>query len=201
MAVFPPTKSLNGSTCSICLVPVTRGPVGALECGHAFHFHCIKRWAARENTCPECKSRFDVMASYAGEKLVDTIKVPRKDLGRHIKCEKCDNADQQHILLLCDGRNRRCNRAMHTHCAGLEEIPEETWYCEDCTSRAPQLSATFRKVSQLSQISPKVDLPPVGVVSNENILERFAKRRRKVENPGPSINVKKPKYEDDFLGT
>eukprot|EP00397_Hematodinium_sp_SG-2012_P066057 GEMP01097789.1.p1 GENE.GEMP01097789.1~~GEMP01097789.1.p1 ORF type:complete len:210 (+),score=32.32 GEMP01097789.1:149-778(+) len=199
-AVFPPTKKVPKEPCAICLVNVTKGPFGALECGHAFHLHCIKRWAQRENTCPHCKARFNDIASYVNEKLKDTITIPRRDLGKNIRCDKCDKSDQAHILLLCDGRNRRCNRAMHTHCAGLEDVPDDTWFCPQCVARVPGLSATFRKVSQLSQISPKIELPAVAIIEGENYLERFAQKRKKSENPGPSINVKKPKYEDDFLG-
>ncbi|KAG5180699.1 hypothetical protein JKP88DRAFT_323457, partial [Tribonema minus] len=42
--------------CSICLdAPRQRG---ALACGHAFCFDCIRDWSQRETTCPLCKQRF-----------------------------------------------------------------------------------------------------------------------------------------------
>lgn len=34
------------------------------SCNHGFHFECIIRWAARENTCPQCKARFRVIGVY-----------------------------------------------------------------------------------------------------------------------------------------
>ena len=30
--------------------------VGKLECGHAYHLHCIKQWLAQKNACPVCKA-------------------------------------------------------------------------------------------------------------------------------------------------
>jgi len=30
--------------------------VGRLECGHAYHLHCIKQWLAQKNACPVCKA-------------------------------------------------------------------------------------------------------------------------------------------------
>lgn len=32
-------------------------------------------------------------------------------------------------LILCDG----CPNACHLSCAGLKEVPEDAWYCKECT--------------------------------------------------------------------
>ena len=46
----------------------------------------------------------------------------------HIPCPVCERADNEEILLLCDG----CDTPYHTHCIGLDDIPEGHWYCMEC---------------------------------------------------------------------
>ena len=46
----------------------------------------------------------------------------------HIPCPVCRRADNEEILLLCDG----CDTPYHTHCIGLDDIPEGHWYCMEC---------------------------------------------------------------------
>ncbi|GAB2279661.1 hypothetical protein Dimus_014306 [Dionaea muscipula] len=42
--------------CTICLDDFRKGQnVGTLECGHKFHFQCIKTWLMQKNSCPICK--------------------------------------------------------------------------------------------------------------------------------------------------
>lgn len=43
-------------------------------------------------------------------------------------CPVCNTAEREDILLLCDS----CDAAYHTHCLGLENIPEGDWYCLEC---------------------------------------------------------------------
>lgn len=43
-------------------------------------------------------------------------------------CPICDSAEREDILLLCDS----CDAAYHTHCIGLDYIPEGAWYCMEC---------------------------------------------------------------------
>lgn len=43
--------------CSICQEEYeVEEEVGKLECGHAYHLHCIKQWLVRKNACPVCKA-------------------------------------------------------------------------------------------------------------------------------------------------
>ncbi|KAL4368828.1 hypothetical protein GQ457_05G007230 [Hibiscus cannabinus] len=42
--------------CCICQEDYANGEeLGKLDCGHDFHFNCIKRWLRRKNLCPICK--------------------------------------------------------------------------------------------------------------------------------------------------
>lgn len=46
-------------------------------------------------------------------------------------CPVCNTADHEDVLLLCDG----CDTPYHTHCIGLDEIPEGAWFCMECADR------------------------------------------------------------------
>ncbi|KAL1216638.1 putative E3 ubiquitin-protein ligase RHG1A [Cardamine amara subsp. amara] len=42
--------------CVICLSKLKGSEEASkLECGHKFHFECIKKWLIVENMCPLCK--------------------------------------------------------------------------------------------------------------------------------------------------
>lgn len=43
-------------------------------------------------------------------------------------CPVCNSAEREDILLLCDS----CDAAYHTHCIGLDHIPDGDWYCMEC---------------------------------------------------------------------
>ncbi|TYG94836.1 hypothetical protein ES288_A11G220600v1 [Gossypium darwinii] len=42
--------------CCICQEDYANGEeLGKLDCGHDFHFSCIKQWLVQKNSCPICK--------------------------------------------------------------------------------------------------------------------------------------------------
>lgn len=43
-------------------------------------------------------------------------------------CPICNSAEREDILLLCDS----CDAAYHTHCVGIDYIPDGDWYCMEC---------------------------------------------------------------------
>ncbi|KAG5920890.1 hypothetical protein E4U53_003858 [Claviceps sorghi] len=43
-------------------------------------------------------------------------------------CPICNSAEREDILLLCDS----CDAAYHTHCIGLDHVPDGDWYCMEC---------------------------------------------------------------------
>jgi hypothetical protein len=43
-------------------------------------------------------------------------------------CPICGEADQEDVLLLCDG----CDAPYHTHCIGLDRVPNGHWFCMEC---------------------------------------------------------------------
>jgi hypothetical protein len=45
-------------------------------------------------------------------------------------CPICGSADKEEILLLCDS----CDAPYHTHCVGLDRVPNGNWFCMECES-------------------------------------------------------------------
>ncbi|RHZ73843.1 hypothetical protein CDV55_107453 [Aspergillus turcosus] len=127
-----------------------------LPCGHILHNNCLKPWVERANSCPICRRSFNlvelsdrlggpVTSSYAVE---DRVQVPDvdpsmvidyvdDDLADFQPCLICGDADNEELLLLCDG----CDAPSHTYCLGLDDVPSGPWYCSRCqTQRARALS-------------------------------------------------------------
>ncbi|KAG8416656.1 hypothetical protein J3458_007224 [Metarhizium acridum] len=124
--------------------------VAALDgCEHIIHDACIRSWAQKTNTCPICRTPFHCVRVYNGVDgtaistydVIDKKQVAEFDvqawLGENIvdqeeeegnPCPICNSAEREDILLLCDS----CDAAYHTHCIGLDHIPEGDWYCIEC---------------------------------------------------------------------
>ncbi|KAL7233953.1 hypothetical protein ACSBR1_017540 [Camellia fascicularis] len=53
MKLGPPVEE---EPCCICQEDYVDGKeLGKLNCGHEFHFNCIKQWLVQKNNCPFCK--------------------------------------------------------------------------------------------------------------------------------------------------
>ncbi|KFH48845.1 PHD and RING finger domain-containing protein-like protein [Hapsidospora chrysogenum ATCC 11550] len=123
--------------------------VAALDCcEHIIHDACIRSWAQKTNTCPICRNIFHTVRVFNGVDgtAISTYDVEDKKqvaefdfqqwLGENIEeeqeqshpCPICNSADREDILLLCDS----CDAAYHTHCIGLDDIPDGDWYCMEC---------------------------------------------------------------------
>ncbi|KAL7902312.1 hypothetical protein HDV63DRAFT_399408 [Trichoderma sp. SZMC 28014] len=123
--------------------------VAALDgCDHIIHDACIRSWAQKTNTCPICRKPFHSVRVYNGldgiaistydvedKKQVAEFDVqqwlgenPEEEEEESNPCPICDSAEREDILLLCDS----CDAAYHTHCIGLDYIPEGAWYCMEC---------------------------------------------------------------------
>ena len=131
--------------------------IGELDsCDHRFCHSCIFKWSQIENKCPFCKVRF----TYITKKLLSSplrcatamkqgplpgVVVSREKVVERnqravfedpgflewleaVVCMICHGAEDEDQLLLCDG----CDRACHTYCLGLSEIPDSDWYCSQC---------------------------------------------------------------------
>ncbi|KAJ6446442.1 PHD and RING finger domain-containingprotein [Purpureocillium lavendulum] len=124
--------------------------VAALDgCEHIIHDSCIRSWAQKTNTCPICREPFHTVRVYNGADgtaistydVQDKKQVAEFDVQQWLAqnpepdedeasnpCPICNSAEREDILLLCDS----CDAAYHTHCIGLDYIPEGDWYCMEC---------------------------------------------------------------------
>ncbi|KAK0623183.1 hypothetical protein B0T14DRAFT_536132 [Immersiella caudata] len=116
-------------------------------CGHVLHDSCLREWTEKANSCPICRQTFNLVHVYdkVGGTLLSTRTVedkkqvaefdpqvwidenPEEEEAR-IPCPVCNRADQEEILLLCDG----CDTPYHTHCIGLDSVPLGPWFCMEC---------------------------------------------------------------------
>ncbi|CAG8059434.1 unnamed protein product [Penicillium salamii] len=147
-----------------------------LPCGHILHNNCLKPWVERANSCPICRRSFNmvelsdrpggtVLSSYAVQDRTQTadidpsmiIEYAEDDLVDYQPCTICRQADNEDVLLLCDG----CDKASHLYCLGIDEIPSGEWYCQQCESQrapgpAPEVpSARPSRTEQRSQRSQR----------------------------------------------
>ncbi|PYH45628.1 putative PHD and RING finger domain protein [Aspergillus saccharolyticus JOP 1030-1] len=118
-----------------------------LPCGHILHNNCLKPWVERANSCPICRRSFNVVelsdrlggpviSSYVVEDRTQTAEVDPSMFIEYIDedvidfrpCPVCGDADNEDLLLLCDG----CDAPSHTYCVGLDDVPSGPWYCARC---------------------------------------------------------------------
>jgi hypothetical protein len=97
-------------------------------------------------------------------------------------CPICGSAEREDILLLCDN----CDAAYHTHCIGLNGVPEGNWYCLECVDffrpSAPQ---------EPPASSPEVQEIPAPtrstVVRGPRTITRTRARQRRARRQARSI--------------
>jgi hypothetical protein len=58
----------------------------------------------------------------------------------------CRSCQQVGDLLCCEGPG--CTVAMHAHCAGLHDIPEEDWFCSACSPAAGKAAGKGKRRKQ-----------------------------------------------------
>merc|ERR1712194_786800 len=109
-----------GEVCGACLLPVegSNVKIGLIDnCAHVFHFECAERWSKTENSCPQCKQRFFLLAAYSSNgKRLSLSQVQRRDqegqdddgFEEMQTCEECKEVGDERTLLLCDGMNGTC---------------------------------------------------------------------------------------------
>lgn len=114
-------------------------------CEHIFCANCIEAWSKNVQTCPIDRIEFQriiVRESYENRNIVREINVDpnaKKELVLEdevfededvTNCEICNRPDREDVMLLCD----HCNHGYHMDCLSppLSEIPEGSWYCDNC---------------------------------------------------------------------
>ena len=92
------------------------------------------------NTCPVCGIKFNQVITndiiYKEIMYVPDVKQSIDSqleyIYNNLKCDMCQNDNNDECLLLCDGVN--CDIAIHTYCIGLNAVPNGSWYCHKCAA-------------------------------------------------------------------
>ncbi|KAK3313520.1 hypothetical protein B0H66DRAFT_536784 [Apodospora peruviana] len=148
LPIRPKSPERAGTTNNTSSAPDSHDNVAEIPiCGHILHDSCLREWTEKANSCPICRQLFYLVRVYdkVGGSLLFTREVEDKkqvaefdfqawaeenpdqdDL--QTPCPVCRRSDNEDILLLCDG----CDTPYHTHCIGLDEVPEGNWFCMEC---------------------------------------------------------------------
>ncbi|KAI8907132.1 hypothetical protein BC831DRAFT_555277 [Entophlyctis helioformis] len=153
MASPPADNAADGDDCAICLqeLSLDSEQQGRISCvaRHVFHLQCIQKWAQVTRTCPMDRSAFgsiDVLDE-SGRVLSTMAVKPKEDEGIEwdvTECVVCHQSNNEDSMLLCDG----CDGGWHLACIGLQRIPEDDWFCPDCTRRRAAVAQLARAHGQ-----------------------------------------------------
>ncbi|XP_034663330.1 serine/arginine repetitive matrix protein 2 isoform X1 [Drosophila subobscura] len=136
--------------CPICLFTFRQQEIGTpATCEHIFCAPCIEAWSKNVQTCPIDRITFDrivVRDNYTDRNVVREVRVDlskskteltleeEEDADATVadvtNCEICNSPEREDVMLLCDS----CNQGYHMDCLDppLHEIPEGSWYCDEC---------------------------------------------------------------------
>ncbi|CBZ51346.1 putative PHD-zinc finger (C3HC4 type) protein [Neospora caninum Liverpool] len=190
----PPARSSRGL---LSYSPPSLLPLGLISgCTHVFHHFCIEKWGCtRENSCPQCKSRFSWLARYSrtGERqtLVPVRKRDQKNtqleedssddliaLVENVygsgKCPACgQNVHNDDNILVCE--DQFCGERYHRACCIL--FPSRVdhsgpWICPLCReSGRPCIDEEGRRI-------PRHQIMENGFVDSRRRLRRRPQRRQ-----------------------
>lgn len=80
-----------------------------------------------------------------------------------ISCGLCHHMTDESLLLLCD----LCDSAAHTYCVGLgSSVPEEDWFCHDCSVSRADYSTSEKSKEDDENISnfPQPSISPFDII-------------------------------------
>ncbi|KAH8782756.1 hypothetical protein F5883DRAFT_404797 [Diaporthe sp. PMI_573] len=158
-APLPPTAAKSTTTADVSLADLPAdgddNNIAIIQvCGHILHDSCLKAWTVKANSCPICRQTFHNVQVYdqIGGTLLSTYKVedkkqvaefdplawldenPEEEEEQVTPCPVCNTAENEEVLLLCDG----CDTPYHTHCIGLDDVPDGSWFCMECAHQLGQ---------------------------------------------------------------
>lgn len=147
--------------CSICLERV-KNTATISECKHEFCKSCLEEWVKKASICPLCRISFKEYSYFKRSKM-KKVQVSEKEFSDYYDdteeewydnssdvCMICNNSNNTHLLLICDG----CNyNVCHTYCTNLDKIPDGDWHCKDClVERLAELKKIGKNSERLKKI-------------------------------------------------
>lgn len=117
------------------------------------------------------------------KKLVDAERAELESMATCSKCLKREQEDDAHPMLMCDG----CDLEIHLSCAGLENVPEGDWLCQNCMdvleARKRHANAVTRGERCLEATLPPLkdldaDTKTLAIKAWQMLNEVTAKRKR-----------------------
>lgn len=101
-----------------------------------------------------------------------------------VPCPVCNSAEHEDVLLLCDS----CDAAYHTHCIGLENIPDGDWYCMECAHlfqlpeepESPEAGHTYSRPQAVRRPVPRQQR---GLRARTRARLRTARRQARWQGP------------------
>ena len=70
------------------------------------------------------------------------LELPDEDLDAQT-CQVCEEDDNEDVLMYCDG----CSKLWHTYCVGLQGVPYEHWFCDQCHAQRESNPRAFQPQS------------------------------------------------------
>ena len=72
--------------CCICLNPIEKKDEARItSCRHRYHHECIRKWTERDNTCPQCRRRYNYIINIQKKKRERVYRpVPHIDEHYHL---------------------------------------------------------------------------------------------------------------------
>ena len=120
-------KQSDKTTCCICLKHRLKHKMICLDtCKHYFCRSCITKWSKRENTCPQCRVRFNKIGDHEvedrnqrEEELSDELRDYIKELTVRFICSRLFRTL---LLIGCQQNKRACKEMVMIIDLGLEQI-------------------------------------------------------------------------------
>ncbi|VEU20269.1 DEKNAAC101163 [Brettanomyces naardenensis] len=169
-------------TCAICLDELpdpgqkitretrqTQFMARVRPCGHLYHDFCIKAWAEKANTCPQCRGRFNIIELVAEHHVIDQIHIDDKlfplEVDESIPPEFVDELSpeqppefhhqhlQNQLCCLCDASTdapfaicTECSSGYHLSCLGISDFTH--FHCPVCDSEQDLDSIVTNRAGQ-----------------------------------------------------
>lgn len=174
----------SSEKCPICLHAFRDQEIGLPNvCDHSFCAPCIEEWSSNVQTCPIDRKPFTtirIRSRFGGEFIREAPvkpkaaepKLPEFDFTH---CEICHRSDREDVMLLCDV----CDAGYHMDCLtpALVEIPEGSWYCDNCFASETSEDDITEVLAELAEMET-MTIPETRLRVRREIVPRITRTRQ-----------------------